>query len=289
MIPISLIEEHNEAFLSWHQFIQQGIIPPKGNYLLHVDHHDDLSTGGYRFNPNEVPTNLAAIEKITYHDLGIANFIWPAVHEGVFSSVHVVKNRIPYPVETQEMVTICKDGVEILPQNYIPLIHAEKKQEKATGYSFFTKIENGLGTVHIDPARVPECGYVLDLDLDYFCWDDSLSTRYPKRIEITEKAYQEFWEDKYHPFRILPLAMIQAVVDDGKYYLEYKEDILPSPETTEERMQKRVDTLMAWLKEQTVRPAAIDICTSRFSGYLPSYAYPFIKDTVLDALKILDT
>ena len=46
-IPVYIMEEHHEAFYYWNYFIECGLIPPKHNYLLHIDHHDDMEAGGY--------------------------------------------------------------------------------------------------------------------------------------------------------------------------------------------------------------------------------------------------
>ena len=42
-IPTIVIDEHNEAFVAWYKFKEQKIIDETGNYLLHVDHHDDMA------------------------------------------------------------------------------------------------------------------------------------------------------------------------------------------------------------------------------------------------------
>lgn len=288
MIPLYIMEEHNEAFLYWHQFIRDGLIPPAGNYLLHIDHHDDFEGGGYRFDPNHIPgDNMEEIRRITYRDLGIANFIAPAVYEKIFSTVHIVKNLAPAPLAKDEMVARCPDGKFLSCAKYLPFLHSEKKQNNESGYAFFNLLENGLGDIRIDGSLVPECGYVLDLDLDYFCWDNSLSTVKRKLLEITPEAYREVTADKYHPFRLFPVAMVFPVEIDGKYYLEYREELPPDKLPSRERILKRIENLMAWLKAQPVSPAVIDICTSRFSGYLPADAYPFVKDEVLKALECL--
>ena len=41
MIPLKVIEEHNEAFSVWFDAVADGTVP-RGAVLIHVDHHDDM-------------------------------------------------------------------------------------------------------------------------------------------------------------------------------------------------------------------------------------------------------
>ena len=41
-IPVTIMNEHRDAYWHWHWIIDQGIVPHDGNYLLHIDHHDDF-------------------------------------------------------------------------------------------------------------------------------------------------------------------------------------------------------------------------------------------------------
>jgi len=282
--PIVFIEEHNEAFLCWHRFLQEGLIKKTGNYLLHIDHHEDFCMGAYSFDVNNIPMDLESIEYITYNQLGIAEFIAPAVHEKLFSTVHILQNTIPRGLKITKMVSMCPDGRTLSAKEYIPFIHKKMAEDQPDQYTIFTEIEHGLGNEKLDTSLMPDGRYVLDIDLDYFCWDNSLSTVGPKRIEITETAYEQFCSNKYHPFRILPIKMLQAVEDGGRYYLEYNEKIVPDAVQTEERIEKRIVRLVEWLNAQEAKPSVIDVCSSRFSGYLPSYAWPYVKDRLLEEL-----
>lgn len=67
----------------------------------------------------------------------------------------------------------------------------------------------------------PRVGEGLEDAVSRRLWDDTLSTVLPKRIEITGEAYREFCENPYHPFRILPRALIRAEAENGRYYLRY--------------------------------------------------------------------
>jgi hypothetical protein len=106
----------------------------------------------------------------------------------------------------------------------------------------------------------------MDVDLDYFCWDNTMSTGEPKRIEITEEAYRSFVEDRDHPLRILATRIVDAAEDQGKYWLYISQVIPEEPLPDDETILRRMDRLFWYLRRTGVRPAAIDICRSVRSG-----------------------
>lgn len=53
------------------------------------------------------------------------------------------------------------------------------------------------------------------MDLDYFCWDDSLLSVPEKRVEITKEAYEGCLADRYHPLRLLPARTVKPQVVGG--------------------------------------------------------------------------
>lgn len=93
-IPVYIMEEHHEAFYYWNYFIECGLIPPKHNYLLHIDHHDDMEAGGYDWDFRIPWESLEQIRTFTYEKLGIADFITPALYQGIFDTVHIMKNLL---------------------------------------------------------------------------------------------------------------------------------------------------------------------------------------------------
>lgn len=101
-IPVYIMEEHHEAFYYWNYFIECGLIPPKHNYLLHIDHHDDMEAGGYDWDFRIPWESLEQIRTFTYEKLGIADFITPALYQGIFDTVHIMKNLLPKPCTEME-------------------------------------------------------------------------------------------------------------------------------------------------------------------------------------------
>ena len=84
--PFFKIEEHHEAFLVWHDAIKRKFLPKKGNTLLHVDQHSDLAKPVLRTSINELKLEKEALLSFTYDELGIGNYIFPAVFTGIFLS-----------------------------------------------------------------------------------------------------------------------------------------------------------------------------------------------------------
>lgn len=282
-IPVYIMEEHHEAFYYWNFFIKKGYIPKNGNYLLHVDHHDDMECGGYEYDFSRLleEQDLDNIKEFTYSKLGIADFIIPAVYQGIFTDVHILKNLLPCRIEEKRrFVRAAYSGTGLETGSMIPFIHGSYVGAPDSPYRFYRWRNGGLGEMDL-----PDEPLVLDVDLDYFAWDDSLSGVPPKRMEITREAYREYRENPYHPFRILPRLLLEMVEEDGRYYMEYREKFQPDKLPEKERMIKRMDRLLGWLTDRNIRPAVIDICRSRYSGYLPSKVFPWVEETFLQKLE----
>lgn len=278
-IPLYRMEEHNEAYYYWNMFIEKGHIGKSGNYLLHVDHHDDMESGGYDWDFTCPDISPKEVQELAYGRLGIADFIVPAVYQGIFSDVHIVKNLVRRPVVQEEQFIKCTGGCELTRGKVFPFLHASWRGKADSPYRFFTWREGCFEPITI------EKDIVLDIDLDYFCWDDSLKSVPPKRIEITAQAYEEFVRNPYHPFRILPKRLLRGEEDAGRYYLVYEEHIPKKEPPARERILKRVDKLLSWFAECRIKPKVIDICRSRYSGYLPAGAYPWLEEELLRRLR----
>lgn len=281
-IPVYIMEEHHEAFYYWNLFIKNRYIPATGSYLLHVDHHDDMEYGGYDWDLERLSgqCKLEEIKEFTYNKLGIADFIVPAVYQGIFEEVHILKNLMPGPVREKKQFVKIKGNSELERGDVLPFIHGKFMGKKDSPYRFFSLLEGGLSEFQYSPAFL-----VLDVDLDYFAWDNSLTSVKPKRIEITEQAYKEYMENPYHPYRILPRRLLEMVEDHGRYYMEYREKFNANKLPSEQQIIRRMERLLDWLAEYQIRPAVIDICRSRFSGYLPASVFPWIEEEFIRKLK----
>ena len=282
-IPLYTMYEHNKAFYIWNKMVHDGAIEKSENFLLHIDHHDDMCLGGYVFPINMLRTiTLEQAKQLSDTQLGIAEFIVPAIFEGLFNEQHFLQSADPVKLSTQKRTIYTKNTTELYIIDYIPFIHGSLKKEHNPDYAFFDYHLGGLTQEKTDIYK--NKSIVCDVDLDYFCWDDSLSTRLPKRIEITEQAWHEYQSDPYHPFRIIPKMLMTAIESDGKYYLEYSDHIAPERRPSNETIEKRMDTLLTWLRDQKVTFRAIDICSSHYSGYLPKDLFPWIQELFLKKL-----
>ncbi len=277
-IPVFNIEEHHEAFYIWHLAKDRAYIRPSGNILLHVDHHDDMEFNGYtqRFLDSLSGMTVQESKVFTYHELGIANFIIPALYEGIFEKFYLHKGLTCQEFRKENKFIQRRNSMELIHGRYIPFIHSPFKENPE--YTFYTYYEGALSEME-DKQDI-----VLDIDLDYFWWDDSLTSVGEKKIEITKEAYEEYMENEYHPFRILPVLMVRAVEQNGRYYLDYKEYREPDRVPGKELVKKRIQHFIKWLSQQKIYPSVIDICHSRKSGYLPREADPFVEEYLLEGL-----
>ena len=262
-MPSCSFQEHHEAFYYWGEAIEKGYLKPRGNVLFHIDHHDDFEYGAYFHDFTKPFSSLEERKEFTYHCLGIADFIVPGLFEGIFDRFYNMKGLTPVPFrEGLRFIRLQHDNI-LTPGDYIPFLHGDFKKAQDPNYTFYTQYEGSLS------PTPPMDHVVLDMDLDYFCWDDALTTANPKRIELTKEGYEDFVNDPHHPFRILPRKLLHAVEEEGRYYLQYEEPPLHTPIATEERIRKRIEKFEVWLRDQPWEPALITVCRSSGSGYLP--------------------
>lgn len=271
--PAVVVDEHHEAFAAWYKFKEREVIEPTGNYLLHIDHHDDMVCGGYDWDFTKPVETAEEACRLTNKALGIADFIVPALYQRLFSEVHILKNLRPCALSKKEQYVFCQGSKALICSDYIPFFHAAEKANSESLYRFFTRIEGGL----LGENDLPQNGIMLDVDLDYFCWDDSLSSVPEKRLEITAAAYEEYMNDKNHPFRILPRKLVVAKEIEGKYYLVYKEHISAPNIADEETIVGRMEKLIDYLAQAKTAIRAVDVCRSSYSGYLPKSRADFVE------------
>ncbi len=278
-IPYVIFEEHNEAFYYWGQAAEKGFLAPKNNILFHVDHHDDMECGGYHWDFRRAFSSLEERREFTYQELGIADFIVPAFYEGLFDQLYMMKSLLPKPFQEEQRLVRLTGTNTLSVLRYVPFLHSKYKNSADPDYRFFTYHEGSL----MDTPALKNI--VLDVDLDYFCWDDSLHTTEPKRMELTKQAFEEYQANPYHPFRILPRKLLNAVEEGGHYYLEYKEPLEPGDIASEDLIQKRMDRFFQWLKQQPWEPCFMTICRSAHSGYLPRTRAAFVEEQFLHGLQ----
>ena len=294
-IPIIVMEEHKEAYYVWHIFSEMGRIGKFQNILLHVDHHEDNLGGVYNVEIDKLPKDLEFSKYLSYEEFGIANFIVPAVYERMFTKWICVL-RDGYEVHTEKKYFGCrqkevggkrKSVLSELVSTAISdeekkLIEENEKKGLLSDVRVVDWLAGGLGEYGDFSAPV-----VLDIDLDYFCWSDTLKNGVERTVEITAQAWEKFKENPYDCFRVMPDLFIRIYESGGKYYLTLLNNRLyteEDEEMSEKILLERLDKFFAWLKKQKFVPAAIDICRSRISGYLNTDYFPLVENEVLRRL-----
>jgi len=82
---------------------------------------------------------------------------------------------------------------------------------------------------------------------------------------------------------------LTAREDSGHYYLHYHEMQVGNNTkiVSKERIDKRVNRFIDFLKQNEIEPALIDICRSRYSGYTPGEQWAYIEHRLLEGLSRL--
>lgn len=286
-VPLFIIEEHHEAFFIWYYACFQGLINPFGNTLLHVDSHDDMLITLLNSSIDDMKDDLVSIYEYVYREFGIASFIIPAIYKGLINNYTFLNRYDAYAgKKTNRYIASYKSQGKFFKTGEInPLLRLQlESEENCWGkYQFYTYQEIGLGSKFTTRQPV-----ILDIDLDYFSCDNSLSS-VDKKIEITEKAYLDFRKDKYHPFKIMPVAALSVSKEDDCYYLHYHEwqEVPNLKKVSYKLIDKRIDRFVDFLKQNKIKPRLIDICRSRFSGYTPDEQWEYIEGKLMEGLKQL--
>lgn len=282
-IPTFIIEEHHEAFIVWNYAIQQGLIPPTGNALFHVDEHSDMGTPRLNRSIHELNGDLDTIKDFTYKELNIASFIMPAIYINLFDQIHWIRQKHRKPeIRHEEMYirSYNQSGKRLISGkiNTLKEITPDPDRKKFDYY---------LRTIEQIPDKK---NVVLDIDLDYFSCSGNPNELEEIYIEITKKEFQSFKQNKYHRLNYVGIGRIEAVHKDKRYYYlinNYNEIYPSNSNVSEEIIIIRINRLIEKLKEKQIRPTLIVICHSCHSGYTPKNQVDFIQNNLINELKQL--
>ncbi len=286
-VPLFIVEEHHEAFFIWNYGYFKGFINPCGNTLLHVDSHDDMVIALLDSSIDVLEEDLSSIYAYGYRELGIASFIIPAIYRGIINNYTFLCRYDAYSEKKTNRYVASYQGegkfFKTDEVNTFLRLQLESDENQWGKYQFYSYQEIGLTSQFATSQSL-----ILDIDLDYFSCDNALSS-VEKKIEITEAAYNEFKNNRYHPFRILPVAGIMVSRTGDRYYLHYREWQEPPnlKKVSREVIDKRVNRFIDFLKTNNIRPGLIDICRSRYSGYTPVNQWEYIENKLMDGLKQL--
>ena len=279
--PLVLVEEHHEAFYVWQHAIRRGWLNSADNTLLHVDEHSDMSLPHLRRTLDSIHDDASAAE-FTCNELDIGNFIWPAVYQGIFNRVLWLRHQHARGAGGWRQMSICarcKPATRFVTGSSLG----------GTPYAAATDIRTmEYAPIGLDDTVRTDQPVVLDIDLDYFCWNE-----YPdygdRRVEITRAAYEDFVNDRYHFLRIAPGSKVSAAEREGRYYLCFNDDHAeagPAPESAavRESIVERIHAFVEFLRRCEIRPALAVVCRSLHSGYTPRPYASFIERNLLGAL-----
>jgi sulfatase maturation enzyme AslB (radical SAM superfamily) len=278
-IPLFVTEEHNEAFFVWHLAILNGLLPARGNVLLHVDQHPDMRSPRFDRPLPAVGADLAEIAWFTYHQLDIESFIAPACLQGVFERVEWLQRDEP-PAAWRFAVSSLRGERKVLSvDRQRP---GDAPPAEAPWVEWSARRPDG-------PGPAPPSGEgatILGIDLDYFSCDDAINRR--ASIEITRAELESFRADPFHALRLG--NRFRARVEDGRCFLDYNtfsDDIVSPRKVSDEVVAERVRELAAYLRKHHVRPRIIHVTRSRHTGFTPADQWQRIEEMVLGALHSL--
>lgn len=282
MIPLYIVNEHNEALKIWIDAVKEGIIPSMGNVLLHVDEHSDMVTPQL----NNVVKDLIHKDddyiKNTVSQISIGAFIPVACYNGIFDRVYWVRRTEvkPNPKYFKRYVRSYNQlGKKLISNNVDSKtgpVEFDDPDRKIYDYYI-------LNQEHITKTEP----LVLDIDLDYFSCIDNPNLHKPILIEITKQEYDSFNSTNYHRLRFVGILRIETYQQDNRYYyrLNFFDDVYaPKLKVTQHEIETRIADFVSILNKQSVKPLMINICRSHYSGYTPADQWEFIEETLIKYL-----
>ena len=171
-IPAAITDKHNECFYHWQM---NGL---ENATLLHIDAHPDMFNAAAPFREK--------LDDSYYEELGTASFICATVHYGIVSSVywlnpHSLKRRLQDMGSTK----LEKDRRQL---------KTEPIGRRIRWASRADKLIMGEGKI-ITPENIEfEKYFILDIDLDAFCWQRNIiyyTRQYPDEVNNYEQRIDQ--------------------------------------------------------------------------------------------------
>jgi hypothetical protein len=275
-----LLEEHHEAFFAWHYAKNLNLIS-EVNSLLHFDFHPDMTLPYLRTSIYNLNNSLPDINNFTYSEIGIGNFIYPAIAQRLINRMYWF---FPESLRFQKMKndlyvsTYNSEGKIFLSSIYPPNPMQDRQSLDKIHFEMFFSL--------LDDEFKDDQNLILDIDLDYFSCE-LYNKKTNDKIEISANEYFNFINDKYHFLRIT--GNYRAAEIDNKYYLFPNTTMGFQVDTgeivSETEIIKRIDRLCNFLVNQNINPSIIDISRSEISGFTPKSQCNFIMENLIKELK----
>lgn len=284
-VPLFIFEEHHEAFFVWNYSLKNELISRFNNTLLHVDEHSDMAVPHFNYSIKLLKDNLQNIYDFTYNELTIANFIVPAIYQGIYSQIYWLyqSNNERRGATKQILVYSYREEGKVL--------KIDANCEVGVLAFFNPDLKNALFKLLKTHDEFTESNsVVLDIDLDYFSCNPQ-GYNFKGSLEVTKEQYDTFNRDKHHFLHLCLGSGIKSEVKEGKYYLIFNslqpEYISTKLKVSEDEIVKRIDLFIDFLIKNNVKPRLIDICRSRLSGFTPEDQWEFIEKKLIEKLSTL--
>ena len=286
--PVYIFDEHNEAFYFWHKARLDGFTGGPLD-LVHVDAHADMAaprTMTRSLYPRNGPLEQGELEyyrQLALTDMDIGSFILPAVLTGLIRSVYFVfpswRNQQKAARRTMNVCSFAGEGkiVKTLTASGAANPKARKALPDLKTFQYATlPLEKTPGNRRV----------ILDIDLDFFACRDSIWNQFAYEIEITREQFQD--REAFLREHTLPFSGIAFEFHEkgGRAFVRVsptkreERSYLPSKEQIAAEIRRLIDTLVA----KKIKPAAVTVCRSCFSGFTPKEYVDFIEDELKQAL-----
>jgi hypothetical protein len=290
-VPVYTFDEHNEAFYYWHVARRRGFLDGPLD-LVHVDAHDDMGLADKYERSLYCPDGTDEADYLAYYrafadeQLDIASFIVPAVLGGVVRNVYFVYPAWRTMKPARRRLNVCSAFGEGKVIKHGLDLRGEVDRRVNLAYPDLRRF-----TYHVLPLeKLPQRRrVVLDIDLDFFACRDTVRNLYSYELEISAEQFaarEQFLADASLRWAGLEFAFAEK---DGRYvaqvaHKKVPESVhLPADEEIREEVGKLVDTLAL----KGIRPAAVTVCRSCFSGYCPGEYVQAVEAEVLRGLERL--
>jgi hypothetical protein len=284
-IPVFIFEEHHEAFFVWNYSVMNNLMKKSNNTLLHVDEHSDMAVPKFNYSINSIQDKLQELYEFTYNELTIANFIVPAIYQGMFSQLYWLYQSTNEGKGSKRPILVYSHKAEG------QVLMLDINCDVGTLAFFNSDLKNALFKSIKTHDEFPESqSVVLDIDLDYFSCNPHYY-HYQGKLELTKEQHDSFNRDKHHFLRFSLGSGIKSKTENGRYYLLFNSlhsEVIPSKlKVSPKEIIIRIDRFIEFLRKNNVKPQLIDICRSRLSGFTPEDQWEFIEEKLIEKLSTL--